>query len=123
MRVPKPSGSKVVQTGFVQRFGALYAGYVAARARPNGNGRNWAEATGCGQGIPFRMPPSPWLPWLPRPPNWWESRISLARGVGDVVSVEHWRVQILGSAGALRTFQLERDPRSPDWFLVGITDD
>jgi hypothetical protein len=55
--------------------------------------------------------------------NWWESRISVARGVGDVVSVEHWRLQVrLGSAG-LRTFELQRDPRSPDWFLVAVTDD
>lgn len=55
--------------------------------------------------------------------SWWEHRLSLARGVGDVVNVEHWRVQVRGSAAGLRTFELERDPRSPDWFLVSVIDD
>jgi hypothetical protein len=45
-------------------------------------------------------------------------------GVGNVVDVEHWRLQVrLGaSTSALRTFQLRRDPLMEQWLLEFITD-
>jgi hypothetical protein len=38
-------------------------------------------------------------------------------------SVEHWQLHArLNSASALRIFHVQRKLRSPDWFLVGVTD-
>lgn len=44
--------------------------------------------------------------------SWWAEALRAPLGSGDLVSVEHWRVQVrLGSsASALRTFELHRDP-------------
>lgn len=53
----------------------------------------------------------------------WNANISVPVGTGDVVSVEHWQIQVrLSSAADLRTFHLERDARSPDWRMANITD-
>lgn len=48
---------------------------------------------------------------------WWDTRRYAALGSGDLVSVEYWRVQVLGSNSALRTFTLRRDRllRSGSW--------
>jgi hypothetical protein len=57
--------------------------------------------------------------------SWWETRSTAARGSGDLVSVEHWRLQVrLGaSLSALRTFELRRDPLSEQWLLESVADD
>lgn len=53
----------------------------------------------------------------------WETRRSAPVGVGNVVDIEHWRVQVcLGSSSPLRTFELRRDPLSEQWLLNAITD-
>lgn len=55
--------------------------------------------------------------------SWWDGGRSAAIGSRDPVSVEHWRLQVrLNSNSALRTFHLQRSPRSPGWFLADITD-
>ncbi|MET3937085.1 hypothetical protein [Arthrobacter sp. OAP107] len=55
--------------------------------------------------------------------DWWHTGTRAAIGSGDLVSVEHWRVQVRDSASApLRTFELRRDPLSEQWLLVSITD-
>jgi hypothetical protein len=61
--------------------------------------------------------------WFTRD-SWWETRQNVPVGVGNVVDVEHWRVQVrLGaSASGLRTFELRRDPLSEQWLLESITD-
>jgi hypothetical protein len=61
--------------------------------------------------------------WFTRD-SWWETRQSVPVGVGNVVDIEHWRVQVrLGSStSALRTFELRRDPLSQQWLLESITD-
>lgn len=41
---------------------------------------------------------------------------------GDLVSIEYWRVQVLASNSALRTFTLRHDPRSSQWLLESIAD-
>ncbi|WP_142059513.1 hypothetical protein [Pseudarthrobacter sp. B4EP4b] len=63
------------------------------------------------------------LHWFTRD-SWWETRRTAARGSGDLVSIEHWRIQVrLGtSTSALRTFHLRRDPLSQQWVLESITD-
>lgn len=63
------------------------------------------------------------LHWFTRD-SWWETRRSVPVGVGNVVDIEHWRVQVcLGSsASELRTFELRRDPLSHQWLLECITD-
>ncbi|WP_171027514.1 hypothetical protein [Pseudarthrobacter sp. NamE2] len=44
-------------------------------------------------------------------------------GAGNVIDIEHWRVQVrLGSASPLRTFELRREPLSEQWLLEAITD-
>jgi hypothetical protein len=54
---------------------------------------------------------------------WWDTRRTAAKGSGDLVSVEYWRVQVrLGTTSALRTFTLRRDPLSAQWLLESITD-
>jgi hypothetical protein len=55
--------------------------------------------------------------------DWWHTGTRAAIGSGDLVSVEHWRVQVRDSTAApLRTFELRRDPLSEQWLLVSITD-
>lgn len=43
--------------------------------------------------------------------------------LSDLVSVEHWRLQVrLGpSTSTLRTFELRRDPLSEQWLLESLT--
>lgn len=61
--------------------------------------------------------------WFDRD-SWWKTRRSAPVGVGNVVDIEHWRVQVrLGaSTSALRTFELRRDPLSEQWLLESIID-
>jgi hypothetical protein len=61
--------------------------------------------------------------WFTRD-SWWESRRTAPVGAGNLVDIEHWRVQVrLGtSASALRTFELRREPLSEQWLLASITD-
>ncbi|WP_461175237.1 hypothetical protein M1D93_19975 (plasmid) [Arthrobacter sp. Z1-9] len=61
--------------------------------------------------------------WFSRD-SWWATRRTAAKGSGDLVSIEHWRLQVrLGSStSALRTFELRRDPLSQTWVLQSITD-
>jgi hypothetical protein len=53
---------------------------------------------------------------------WWDTRQTAAVGSGDLVSIEFWRVQVLGSNSALRTFTVRRDPLSGQWRLESISD-
>lgn len=64
------------------------------------------------------------LHWFTRD-SWWETQRTASRGSGDLVSIEHWRLQVrLGSStSALRTFELRRDPLSEQWLLASIDDD
>jgi hypothetical protein len=63
------------------------------------------------------------LLWFTRD-SWWETQRTVPVGVGNVVDIEHWRVQVrLGaSTSALRTFELRRNPLSTQWLLDSITD-
>jgi hypothetical protein len=63
------------------------------------------------------------LRWFTRD-SWWETQRTVPVGVGNVVDIEHWRLQVrLGSSSAaLRTFELRRDPLSEQWLLESITD-
>ncbi|MBT2523417.1 hypothetical protein [Arthrobacter sp. ISL-28] len=61
--------------------------------------------------------------WFTRD-SWWDTQRSTPPGVGNVVDIEYWRVQVrLGpSTSALRTFELRRDPLAQQWLLESITD-
>ena len=61
--------------------------------------------------------------WFTRD-SWWETRRSAPVGVGNVVDIEHWRVQVRlgGSDSPLRTFELRREPLAEQWLLEAITD-
>lgn len=59
--------------------------------------------------------------WFARD-SWWDTRRTAAVGSGDMVSVEYWRVQVLGTNSALRTFTLRREPLATQWFLESVTD-
>jgi hypothetical protein len=63
------------------------------------------------------------LHWFTRD-SWWQTQRTVPVGVGNVVDIEHWRVQVrLGtSSAALRTFELRRDPLAEQWLLESITD-
>lgn len=63
------------------------------------------------------------LHWFTRD-SWWETQRTVPVGVGNVVDIEHWRVQVrLGSStSALRTFELRRDPLLEQRLLECITD-
>lgn len=63
------------------------------------------------------------LHWFTRN-SWWQTQRTVPVGVGNVVDIEHWRVQVrLGtSSAALRTFELRRDPLAEQWLLESITD-
>lgn len=58
--------------------------------------------------------------WFARD-SWWDTRRTAAVGSGDMVSVEYWRVQVLGTNSALRTFTLRREPLATQWFLESVT--
>lgn len=57
--------------------------------------------------------------------SWWDTRRTAAKGSGDLVSVEYWRVQakIPGSDAPLRTFTLRRQPLATQWLLDSIDHD
>jgi hypothetical protein len=61
--------------------------------------------------------------WFTRD-SWWETRQTVPVGVGNVVDIEHWRVQVRlgGSDSPLRTFELRREPLADQWLLEAITD-
>ena len=60
--------------------------------------------------------------WFERD-SWWQTRTSARVGVGNIVDIEFWRVQVkLASNSALRTFTLRRDPLSSLWLLESIAD-
>ncbi|MDD1475413.1 MULTISPECIES: hypothetical protein [Micrococcaceae] len=63
------------------------------------------------------------LHWFTRD-SWWLTQRTVPVGVGNVVDIEHWRVQVrLGtSSEALRTFELRRDPLAEQWLLESITE-
>ncbi|WP_420181249.1 hypothetical protein [Paenarthrobacter sp. TA1.8] len=53
---------------------------------------------------------------------WWERRQTAPVGVGNIVDIEFWRVQVkLSSNSALRTFLLRRVPAATWWTLESIT--
>lgn len=61
--------------------------------------------------------------WFTRD-SWWETRQTVPVGVGNVVDIEHWRIQVSpGTSSELLTFQLRRDPLSEQWLLESITAD
>lgn len=54
---------------------------------------------------------------------WWDTRRTAPVGIGNLVDIEYWRVQVrLGSNSALRTFTLRREPLATEWLLESITD-
>lgn len=60
--------------------------------------------------------------WFDRD-SWWDTQSTAAVGSGDLVSIEHWRVQVrLSSNSALRTFTLRRNPLATQWVLESISD-
>lgn len=60
--------------------------------------------------------------WFTRD-SWWETRRNVPVGVGNVVDIEHWRIQVCRTSDSpLRTFELRRDPLSEQWLLEAITD-
>jgi hypothetical protein len=60
--------------------------------------------------------------WFTRA-DWWNTAKRAPVGSGDLISVEHWPVQVrLTSTSALRTFELRRDPLSEQWLLAAISD-
>ncbi|MFE4835308.1 hypothetical protein ACFRAU_11590 [Arthrobacter sp. NPDC056691] len=62
------------------------------------------------------------LHWYTRD-SWWDTRTTAPRGIGNVVDIEHWRLQVRYSTSALlRTFELRRQPLSEQWLLTSITD-
>lgn len=55
--------------------------------------------------------------------DWWNQKVSAAVGVGDLVSVEHWRLQVRGgSSAALRTVHVRRNPLETQWQVVTVSD-
>jgi hypothetical protein len=59
--------------------------------------------------------------WFARD-SWWDTRRNAAVGSGDIVSIEYWRLQVLGNNSALRTFTLRREPLATQWLLESIDD-
>jgi hypothetical protein len=55
---------------------------------------------------------------------WWKTRQTVPVGSGNVVDIEHWRIQVQlpGANSPLRTFELHREPLSEHWRLESITD-
>jgi hypothetical protein len=61
--------------------------------------------------------------WFTRA-DWWNTAKRAPVGCGDLVSVEHWQLQVrLTSTSALRTLELRREPLSEQWLLVAIMDE
>ncbi|BAS18305.1 hypothetical protein AHiyo8_pI66090 (plasmid) [Arthrobacter sp. Hiyo8] len=61
------------------------------------------------------------LHWFTRD-SWWEPRRSAPVGVGNIVDIEFWRVQVkLSANSALRTFLLRRNPVATQWLLESIS--
>nr|WP_246224135.1 hypothetical protein [Pseudarthrobacter psychrotolerans] len=61
------------------------------------------------------------LHWFARD-SWWETRRSAPVGVGNIVDIEFWRVQVkLSANSALRTFLLRREPVATQWLLESIS--
>jgi hypothetical protein len=61
------------------------------------------------------------LHWFTRD-SWWETRLSAPVGVGNIVDIEFWRVQVkLSANSALRTFLLRREPVATQWLLESIS--
>nr|WP_254363182.1 hypothetical protein [Pseudarthrobacter phenanthrenivorans] len=61
--------------------------------------------------------------WFTRA-NWWNTAKRAPVGIGNLVDIENWKVQVrLTSTSALRTFELRRDPLSDQWLLAAISDD
>uniref|UniRef100_UPI003F49509A hypothetical protein n=1 Tax=Paenarthrobacter nicotinovorans TaxID=29320 RepID=UPI003F49509A len=59
--------------------------------------------------------------WFERD-SWWERRRTAPLGVGNIVDIEFWRVQVkLSSNSALRTFLLRLDPAADGWLLESIS--
>ena len=53
---------------------------------------------------------------------WWDTRRSAPLGVGNVVDIEFWRVQVRGSSqGPLLTMTLRLAPLSTQWLLESIS--
>ncbi|MFK0008172.1 hypothetical protein ACIQTZ_14065 [Paenarthrobacter sp. NPDC090520] len=53
---------------------------------------------------------------------WWERRRTAPVGVGNIVDIEFWRVQVkLSQRAALRTFVLRRNPGATQWLLESIS--
>jgi hypothetical protein len=60
--------------------------------------------------------------WFTRD-SWWETRQGAPVGVGNLVDIEHWRVQVRHTSDSpLRTFELRRYPLSDQWLLEASTD-
>lgn len=61
--------------------------------------------------------------WFTRD-SWWETRRSVPVGIGNVVDIEHWRLQVrTDSMSPLTTFELRREPLSEQWLLESISED
>ncbi|MDV2981605.1 UNVERIFIED_CONTAM: hypothetical protein Q9R71_30970 [Actinomycetes bacterium ARC8] len=61
--------------------------------------------------------------WFTRS-DWWSTAKRAPVGIGNLVDIENWRVQVrLTSTSPLRTFELRRDPLSDQWLLAAITDE
>lgn len=59
--------------------------------------------------------------WFERD-SWWEHRTTAPVGVGNIVDIEFWRVQVkLSANSALRTFLLRLDPLTDGWLLESIS--
>ncbi|MBU8868590.1 hypothetical protein [Paenarthrobacter aromaticivorans] len=59
--------------------------------------------------------------WFERD-SWWETRTTSPVGIGNIVDIEFWRVQVkLSSNAALRTFLLRREPATTQWLLESIS--
>ncbi|AOY73936.1 hypothetical protein IG195_20110 (plasmid) [Arthrobacter sp. TES] len=59
--------------------------------------------------------------WFERD-SWWERRTTAPVGVGNIVDIEFWRIQVkLSANSALRTFLLRLDPAATRWVLESIS--
>ena len=59
--------------------------------------------------------------WFERD-SWWGRRRTAPVGVGNIVDIEFWRVQVRLSANpAPRTFLLRLDPAADGWLLESIS--
>ncbi|HET7140310.1 MAG TPA: hypothetical protein VFI36_09130 [Arthrobacter sp.] len=73
------------------------------------------------EGRPWAVAADP-VHWFTRD-SWWETRDSVPAGIGNVVDIEHWRVQVkLSSNSVPRTFELRLDPLSEQWLVASIDD-